>query len=138
MKWFCLIALASFILVTARLAGAPAIIPRSRPASAASVHSWHKMAAATDDSDAYAQAVFKASGRSYGSRLTVRATSRASISGHIDCARGVDNENRSFSLRLRHGRARIPTPLIGGQCNYSVSAVLAKGGNVEIGLYVLR
>lgn len=138
MKWLTLIAFLPFVFVSGRLTGSPASLGGPRLASAASIHTWHKVAVATGDSNSYADAGLRARERSYGSRLRIRATSRANVSGDVDCTRGLDNENRSFSLALRHGRKRIPTPLIGGQCSYSVSAELRRGGEVEISLYVLR
>lgn len=138
MKWISLIVFLPFVLVSGRLTGASADLGGTRLASAATVHTWHKAAVASDDNGAHANAEFRTTGRSYGSRLRIRATSRARVRGAVDCTRGLDNESRTFSFHIRDGHRRIPTPLLGGQCNYSVSAELPRGGKVEIGLYVLR
>jgi hypothetical protein len=137
-KWIALLALLPFVFISGRLTAAPASLGGPRLASAASIHTWRKVAVAAGDSNAYANAGLKATERSYGGRLTVRATSRANVSGEVDCTRGLDNQNRAFSLRVLRGRKRIPTPLVGGQCRYSVSAELPRGGKVELALYVLR
>jgi hypothetical protein len=95
-------------------------------ASAASTCSWHKVATASDDSDYYAAAHLDKTARSYGSKVRVRATSTAKVTGSVLCTKGFKLETATFSFRRRRGSKRIPTPILGGKCDYSV---LRESGN---------